>query len=78
MENRATKFTDNFHNALDMFRQNKPKDLAVFVYIYARDPNTRDDNNPDWVIAIEKMCNTKKYDDYYIRHDIDEFLIQTP
>ena len=49
-----------------------------FVYIYARDPNTRDPDNPDGYISIDKLCNTKKYDDRYIKQDIQDFLSSPP
>ena len=71
---RASAFTDNFKKAIDLMRENKPKDMPIFVYIYARDPLIRDDDNIDWTISIYKACATKKYNDYYIKQDINEFL----
>ena len=64
VENRATKFTENFNKHLNLIWENKPKDMPIMIYIYARDPKVRTDERPDWVVSIEKMCNTMKYDDW--------------
>lgn len=71
---RAKQFIDNFEKTLNIIWENKPKDMPVMVYVYARDPNARDEDNPDGTIYINKLSRTRKYDDYYIKQDIQEFL----
>lgn len=71
---RAKQFIDNFEKTMDIIWENKPKDMPVMIYVYARDPNIRDEDNPDGSICINKLSWTKKYDDYYIKQDIQQFL----
>lgn len=71
---RAKIFVDQFSKTLDVIRENKPKDMPVMIYVYARDPNIRNEDNPDGTIYINKLSRTRKYDDYYIKQDIQDFL----
>lgn len=71
---RAKKFVEQFTKTLDVIWENKPKDMPVMIYVYARDPNVRDKDNPDGAIYTNKLSRTRKYDDWHIKQDIQDFL----
>jgi len=74
MPNRAKQFVDWLEKWLSMAWENKPKWLSVFYYVYARDTEARDENNPDWPIQISRSIFASKFDEYTIKQDIDQFF----
>lgn len=73
-QNRARQFVDWMYKWMELAFNNKPKDLAIFVYIYARDIKNRNEENPDWFISTDKMQSCSKFDEYRIKQDIQTFL----
>jgi hypothetical protein len=71
---RAEDFVKSFKKWTELLWNNKPKNMAIFVYIYARDIDARTETDPDWEIRTDKLASRSKFDDYRIRQDIDDFI----
>ena len=74
MINRAEQFVEWFQKWINVMWQNRPKDLAICIYIYARDTKIKTDEEPDWVIYTEKLSSLSKYDEYRIKQDVGNYL----
>ena len=75
MAERARQFVESFEKTLDVLWENKPKWLTFAVYVYARDTEDKTELSPDGRTCHKFVSNTTKYDDYYIRHNLDQLLL---
>lgn len=71
---RADNFVDWFKKGIDIMMDNIPKNITVFVYVYARDVDARDEKSVDGDVKVHSVCRTTKYDEYWIKQDINSFF----
>lgn len=70
---KAKDFVDNFAKAAEVLSKNKPKWLCFSVIIYARSPDEKSDNFPDWDLWFRAIDKTW----YFDRATIKEYLNET-
>ena len=72
---RDEQFVWNFMKSVDILWENKPKDMSIWVFIYARDISNKTKQQPDWTISFHSARILTKYDKMWIRQSIEETLM---
>jgi hypothetical protein len=73
MSSKAKDFVDNFAKAVEVMSANQPKWLCFAVIIYARSPDEKSEQFPDWDLRFRAVDKTW----YFDRATIKEYLTET-
>lgn len=70
MYSKAKQFVEQFEKAAQLIAENAPKDLCYSVFIYARSPNEKSEQFPDWDVWFKCVDKTNFYD----RSTIEQYI----
>ena len=73
---RASNIVDSIKKTVDIIRDNVPDDIAVDIFVYARDKSLkcRDEEHLDWEICSNHIAtNMMSYDVYTVKQMQDNW-----
>ena len=73
MTNRAEQFIDQMSAAITLMMEKAPKDLSICFSIYARDINSRTEEQPDGETAMSSATRSGYFDQAAFKEYVNRF-----